>query len=111
MYVYVCVCMVYVFGFIALYRTAFSAFYALLSSHITNKEDDDGGGGGGDVVVCRNSTTTGGSAVSYRRPPTSASYPVLPSSRPGDFSRSNSLNRRPQSYTQGSARSIALELS
>jgi len=30
-----------IFGFIALYRAAFSAFCALLSSHMTNKDDDD----------------------------------------------------------------------
>jgi len=31
----------YVLGFIALYRAAFSATCVLLSSHVTNKDDDD----------------------------------------------------------------------
>ena len=36
-----------IFGSIALYWAAFSAFCALLSSHMTNKDDDDD-----DVKIC-----------------------------------------------------------
>ena len=37
-----CLCAWFIiFGFIALYRAAFNAFCALLSSHMTNNDDDD----------------------------------------------------------------------
>jgi len=35
-----CMCVLYIFGSIALYWAALSAIYALLSSHTTNRDDD-----------------------------------------------------------------------